>query len=170
MIGYNSKNNSEFKDGLFDNSLYNIPCVVCSPNGQFVYRGKFKKGQINGYGEFLAWNHEKKYISIFDGEWIEGIPYKNKENPLDDGIVRIVNFVTGNKVFEGSIKRGTNGCIYGEGSFYYTKNESVCMYSGKYQCPTISSFLLMTPDIEMLEYKGILPKMHSLNCDDYTFD
>lgn len=160
---YSCIGNASYKNGLQNNSEEN-KCDVDFTTRRYDYYGGYLDGFMHGDGYIC--DLQNNDVKVFEGEWKNGLPFRNNDNPLEEGRVRLNDSKNGNRVFEGQIKKATNGWIYGKGSFYHYEFSDDQLYEGMYQCPTISSLLFMTPGVELLEYKEFMPIPHFLKNDD----
>lgn len=140
-----------------------------SPSLIFKYIGTYNDGKREGYGKYL-WGTDV----LFDGFWKENLPYKNYEKKFDygDGIVVFWGVsLTGrgglkiNPQFKGTVHRDPkDGWLYGECEVFdpFREDFKIRLYKGKYRAPTLDSLLLLTLDLELCDYDGLLPKHNSL--------
>lgn len=91
----------------------------------------------------------------FKGEWKDNIPYKNENSKSD--VVTIMSH-NNKKAFEGTIKKGENGSLYGYAKIYYWYlDDETILYEGNYRSPTLCTIIFCTWELELEVYKDFVP-------------
>ena len=137
-----------------------------SPNNLFKFIGTFKNGKKHGFGLYAFGTQ-----ILFEGQWQDDLPTKNHEsiNGLEKNWVQFLaprlesskEDLTNYPHFRGTIIRDeNNGWLFGECEIYKIGKTSTNarLYKGKYRAPTLDSIILQTLDMELSDYKEILPK------------
>ena len=90
---------------------------------------------------------------IFEGEWRDNIPYKNKGGNSD-----LITFYhrTGIKIFEGTIKKAEDGWFEGNCTLYIYDDTNAILYRGNYRAPTLSTIMFVHWEMELQDHQPFI--------------